>query len=445
MSTKQAHIDNETNKRNFIIVAQVCGIGALILGLQPLTPEVVSKRLITFLVIASFIYTLPLFFKQLYKYITNPDSRHEIKPVATTKQIWWLGICNLILLAVIIAKTGGFGTSPFTSLIFVIPSIVALLELRDKMFFVVYFLLCSCIFYITMLSNFQLANGIEDKLASRYMVLFSESTKIVLICSAFAIAIQICRFLCHKEHDRHLMSLFRVMFRSTYGKQMTDIGKRMCLFNGTKEEFRNSKNTVAMLPFCIKPPNCTIGRKEQCFNFGGDPINDTCEFCTAREIHNTLKEYGIEAIFNVRSSDVKENLKKCNDENLIENAIDSLIVACCPKDLIAIKEEICVPLIDKYSAGTLVYVLDNYEGCIFNNESRNFAGQAKIDLYEFFTQLSILKRGATRKPHNIGRLLATLRQTRQPFNKALNRCKNAWKIIEITIKRKSIEKTKNKK
>ena len=63
-----------------------------------------------------------------------------------------------------------------------------------------------------------------------------------------------------------------------------------------------------------------------------------------------------------------------------ENKINGLIVMCCAKDLIKIKETICDKYIKKLDAATLIFLLEGYEDCkIQNTKAREFKGQTTVD------------------------------------------------------------------
>jgi len=70
--------------------------------------------------------------------------------------------------------------------------------------------------------------------------------------------------------------------------------------------------------------------------------------------------------------------------------LDGLIVMCCVKDLLEIKKELCVPIIRKYNAPTLIFLLSNYENCkILGKSSREFTDQTHINVNSITNILGI--------------------------------------------------------
>ncbi len=164
-------------------------------------------------------------------------------------------------------------------------------------------------------------------------------------------------------------------FEEELGKLMSveKLETGVYILGGNLRQVQDSRNPLALLPFCIKDPNCAHRREVEC-----DFSLSSCENDQTKIICEILQEKHIPPYFVNGFGDVQKAVDRFYAEK--GQSLDLCIAICCPRDLIEVKNEVHA-YVTRYNAPLVTFFVTNYEGCkIDGKSSREFEGQTKVNI-----------------------------------------------------------------
>ena len=108
--------------------------------------------------------------------------------------------------------------------------------------------------------------------------------------------------------DASLILQFEEAFRKDFS--VIKLEERAYLLHGDKEKFAQNKHKAAMLPFCMKKPDCDYRMEREC------SLDKQCETeCSVPEVVKTIEKYNI-PIFLILIQKMFQYLLKCIKNNM---------------------------------------------------------------------------------------------------------------------------------